>query len=301
MNILLSPDQINQLLQLVREAGSAILAIYQQRDSYQIQHKSDASPLTAADLAAQQLISRRLPLIVDLPQVSEESRLTRFSERKSWSCYWLVDPLDGTKEFIAGSGEFTVNIALIRDHRPVLGVVYAPVLDTCYLGVLEAESPASLGAWKSVAAGPLAPIACAPLDDRLAQGLPLRVLFSHRHGTNATQALVARLRHAWPSGMEEAGAGSSLKFCVIAEGRADFYPRLAPTCEWDTGAAQAVLEAAGGAVVKAWEQPEGEAPDAALQSLDYNLQDEPINPFFYALGDSRFNWRQLLQGAEQAD
>ena len=297
MTLQLTSVQIDQLLQLVREAGDAILAIYQQRESYQIQTKSDQSPLTAADLAAQKIISARLPLIAPLPQVSEESQLASYSERKLWRNYWLVDPLDGTKEFIAGSGEFTVNIALICDNRPVLGLVYAPVLNTTYLGVLAAAEPGQLGAWKSVAGGALAPIHCANLSERLQQQLPLRVLFSHRHGTNATQALVARLQTAWPHGLAEQAAGSSLKFCVIAEGGADFYPRLAPTCEWDTGAAQAVLEAAGGVVVKAWEQPEGEAIDAPFSCLDYNLQEEPINPFFYALGDSEFAWHALLSRA----
>lgn len=290
----ITPNVIEQLQLLVRQAGDAIMAVYQRRDSYQVQVKGDDSPLTAADLAAQSIISKTLPAILKLPQVSEEGQLCSFNERKEWGSYWLVDPLDGTKEFIAGSGEFTVNIALVRDHLPVLGIVHAPVLDSTYLGVLEASDNQWLGAWKSQGGGAWQAIRCDQLAPRHSQAQPLRVLFSHRHSTNATQELIARLQAAWRGGLQPASAGSSLKFCLIAEGAADFYPRLAPTCEWDTAAAQAVLVAAGGAVVTALQQAEGENLTAGLAPLRYNLREDPINPFFYAFGDSQFDWRRLL-------
>lgn len=281
----ITPELIAQLVDLARRAGVAIMDIYQQQDELAVSHKSDESPLTAADLAAHRLISQGLPQLLALPIVSEEGALPDFAERQQWSSYWLVDPLDGTKEFIARNGQFTVNIALIHQHRPLLGVVHVPVSDTSYLGVLAAQQAASCGAWKYVAGAAPQVIRVRDLLVRYQQGLPLTLLLSHRHGTQATNDLMAQLQHSWPGPLETTNAGSSLKFCVIAEGLADFYPRLAPTSEWDTAAAQAVLEAAGGAVVVA---------DATLAPLSYNSGEEIINPYFYALGDRQFAWEKLL-------
>lgn len=281
----ISPALIAELVALARRAGDAIMAIYAQEDSYDITHKGDESPLTAADLAAQRVIAAGLPGLLDVPIISEEAALPDFSVRQGWSNYWLVDPLDGTKEFIARNGQFTVNIALVHGGRPLLGVVHVPTSDTTYLGVLAAQQLASLGAWKYTAGHSPQVIRVRDLQARAAAQLPLTLLLSHRHGTQATSELLGLLEHRWPGPIETCNAGSSLKFCVIAEGLADFYPRLAPTSEWDTAAAQAVLEAAGGAVVEA-------AP--ALNPLRYNSRDDILNPHFYALGDSRFEWADLL-------
>ncbi|ACE83972.1 3'(2'),5'-bisphosphate nucleotidase CysQ [Cellvibrio japonicus] len=277
---------VRHLLAIGRDAGAAIMAIYRDKDSHGVVHKADDSPLTAADLAAQAVIASRLAQLLDLPIVSEEAQIPAFAERSRWESYWLVDPLDGTREFVAGNGEFTVNIALVHAGRPILGLVHVPVTDITYLGILAEAQPA--GAWKYQGDGTPQAIRTSDINQRLSQGLPLRVLLSHRHGTSATLGLVEQLARAWPGGIVRCNAGSSLKFCVIAEGGADFYPRLAPTSEWDTAAAQAVLEAAGGAVVEAM------GSDAALQPLRYNQRDELLNPYFYGLADGTFAWQSLL-------
>lgn len=281
----ITPELIEQLVDLSRRAGAAIMAIYNNKDSYDIEQKSDQSPLTAADLAAHRLISAELPGLLSLPIISEEGELPEFADRHLWENYWLVDPLDGTKEFIAGNGEFTVNIALIQRGRALLGVVHVPATDITYLGVLDARDASSIGAFKYVYGGNRQVIAVRPLIERYSRQQPFTVLLSHRHGTQATVDLMETLTRNWPGPIETTNAGSSLKFCVIAEGRADFYPRLAPTSEWDTAAAQAVLEAAGGRVVCA---------TPALPALIYNTSEDILNPHFYALGDKNFTWQQLL-------
>lgn len=285
----ISLELIEQLVDLSRRAGAAIMAIYSNKDAYQIEHKSDESPLTAADLAAHRLISAELPGLLALPIISEEGELPEFADRHLWENYWLVDPLDGTKEFIAGNGEFTVNIALVQRGRPLLGIVHVPASDTTYLGVLDAREQNSIGAFKYVQGANRQAIAVRSLTERFTRKQPFTVLLSHRHGTQATVDLMEAITHNWPGSIETINAGSSLKFCVIAEGRADFYPRLAPTSEWDTAAAQAVLEAAGGRVVQA-------TPD--LQPLVYNASDDILNPHFYALGDKNFAWDKLLSSNE---
>lgn len=285
----ISPDLIEQLVDLSRRAGDAIMAIYNHRDSYNIQHKTDESPLTAADLAANSLIAAELPRLLELPIISEEGDIPEFADRSLWENFWLVDPLDGTKEFIAGNGEFTVNIALVQHNRPLLGVVHVPATDTTYLGVLDARNPADLGAWKFQQGRNCGRIHVRSMSERYTNHQEFTVLLSHRHGTQATVDLMETVKSRWAGPIEATNAGSSLKFCVIAEGRADFYPRLAPTSEWDTAAAQAVLEAAGGRVVRA-------EPNASRQlvSLRYNANEDLLNPHFYALGDKSFCWEWLL-------
>lgn len=283
----ITPQFIDQLIELARRAGDAIMVIYDQRDAYQVQQKNDDSPLTAADLAAHQVIAAGLPALLPLPIISEEGDLPELADRGQWEHFWLVDPLDGTKEFIAGNGEFTVNIALVQGNRPILGVVHVPVTDVTYLGVLEARDPASLGAWRYSRGANPELIKVRDLGRRFADHQPFAVLLSHRHGTQATVNLMDKVGTRWPGNMESVNAGSSLKFCVIAEGKADFYPRLAPTSEWDTAAAQAVLEAAGGAVVQADSHPH-------LMPLRYNASEDLLNPHFYALGDKSFCWEWLL-------
>lgn len=281
----ITPELIEQLVDLSRRAGAAIMAIYNNKDSYNIEQKTDESPLTAADLAAHRLISAELPGLLPLPIISEEGEIPEFADRHLWGNYWLVDPLDGTKEFIAGNGQFTVNIALIQRGRALLGVVHVPATDVTYLGVLDARDASSLGAFKYVQGGNRQPIAVRSLIERFTGKQPLTVLLSHRHGTQATVDLMEAITRNWPGSIETTNAGSSLKFCVIAEGLADFYPRLAPTSEWDTAAAQAVLEAAGGQVVCA---------TPSLPALVYNTSEDLLNPHFYALGDKNFYWEKLL-------
>lgn len=285
----ISAELIEQLVDLSRRAGAAIMAIYNNKDSYNIEQKTDESPLTAADLAAHRLISAELPNLLPLPVISEEGEIPEFADRNLWEHYWLVDPLDGTKEFIAGNGQFTVNIALIQRGRALLGVVHVPATDVTYLGVLDARDASSIGAFKYMQGGHRKPIAVRPLLERFSGKQPFTVLLSHRHNTQATVDLMETITHNWPGAIETTNAGSSLKFCVIAEGLADFYPRLAPTSEWDTAAAQAVLEAAGGQVVCA---------TPSLPALVYNASEDLLNPHFYALGDKNFYWEKLLVADE---
>lgn len=274
-----------QLMAIARAAGDAILRIYNAPETANIQTKSDDSPLTAADLAAHQLIVRELPTLLNVPILSEESLTPSLAERQAWSRYWLVDPLDGTKEFIARNGQFTVNIALVVNSVPLLGVVHVPVTGETYLGVDK-----SLAANQETRAQKYLngvfdrALQTSSMSKKLADRQPLGVLMSLRHGSPEQTALVEKLQQRWPAPLNPVNAGSSLKFCWIAEGRADFYPRLAPTSEWDTAAAQAVLAAAGGAVVEA----------SNFEPLRCNARDTLLNPFFLAMGDARFDWRSLL-------
>lgn len=255
-----------QLAELCHKAGDAILDIYADESRFGIETKADNSPVTRADLAANAIIQAALPSILDIPILTEEQQAPNYSVRKNWQRYWLVDPLDGTKEFIHRNGEFTVNIALIEHHRPRLGVVYAPVLDTTYIGVKD------VGAWK-IERGAEKSIQTRSLGERQQGGLPLSVVASRRHGLDVLEQVLAPLRPQFAD-VECVSVGSSLKFCLLAEGGADFYPRTAPTCEWDTAAGQAVLEAAGGVVL-----------DNARQPLLYNRHDILLNPHFYAIAD----------------
>ncbi len=222
---------IEPLLQIAKKAGEQIMAIYNAEEIVE-RLKADQSPVTLADLAAHNSLAPALKHLADWPVVSEEDEAS-LAFRTTASKFWLIDPLDGTKEFIAKNGEFTVNIALIEQGRSVLGVVYAPALDLLYWGGPE------LGAFRRHA-GYTQAISVAP--DTHEQ--TCRVVASKSHLNEATQKFIAQLG---PVSLIQ--AGSSLKFCRVAEGAADIYPRLAPTCEWDTAAAQAVLEGAGGVVI----------------------------------------------------
>ena len=276
---------VERIITIARAAGDAILAIYNAPETANIQSKSDDSPLTAADLAAHHLIARELPKLLDVPMISEESAVPDLAERKNWPTYWLIDPLDGTREFIARNGQFTVNIALVVDGVPQLGVVHVPVTDETYLGVDSSitHDKQTLSD-KYVAGLHNLYLRSRKLAPRLVAREPLDILMSLRHVGDEATALIAKLQTRWPAPLQPLSAGSSLKFCWIAEGRADFYPRLAPTCEWDTAAAQAVLTASGGLVVRA----------SDLQPLRYNTQNTLLNPFFYALGDATFDWHSFL-------
>ena len=250
---------------LAREAGRAILGVY--ASAFTVQDKADESPLTEADLRSQEILVAGLRrLLPEVPVLSEESESVTWEARTHWDWLWVVDPLDGTREFIQRNGEFTVNVALVHGHRPVLGVVHAPVLETDYFAC------EGYGAFKS-AGGTSNPIRVA---SRVAT--PLRVVGSRSHRGSSLDAFLDR---AGPH--ELVAVGSSLKFCMVAEGKADVYPRLGPTCEWDTAAGQCVLEQAGGYVT-----------DLDGRPLCYNARPELLNPHFLAYGDASVDWRALL-------
>lgn len=259
-----------QIRTLAQNAGEAILSQYGQLRPDEIMAKHDNSPLTVADLDSHRIIASSLPdLLGETPQLSEEDSESKdWTQRRRWSRYWLVDPLDGTKEFIKQNGEFTVNIALIEYNRPVLGLVHIPVSDTSYMGC------AGVGAWRQTGKEQPSPIHPAVRN----QNQPIRIVGSRSHGKD-------ELGHFSPAfgDYEFLAVGSSLKFCWLAEGRADVYLRLNPTSEWDTAAGQAVLEAAGGSV---W--------DLDVQPLRYNTKRSLINPSFLACGDPGRDWRHYV-------
>ena len=253
---------LEQLVDISRRAGLAILEWYD--GDMGITKKADDSPLTKADLASHQLIQAELTrLWPEIPVLSEESAVIPWQTRQSWKQYWLVDPLDGTKEFINRNGEFTVNIALIRDHEPVIGVVHVPVTDVSYFGARETGAFRQQGTAVATA-----------IQVRQPAAVPAGIVGSRSH---ANPELADQLNALGPHDL--ISMGSSLKFCRVAEGLADFYPRLGPTCEWDTAAAQAVVEAAGGRVVKI----DGSA-------LQYNRKEIYLNPFFFVIGDPEKDW-----------
>lgn len=253
---------------IARAAGREILEVYAQGVTARTL-KADDSPLTAADLRSHRLIVSALgALTPDVPVLSEEAARPSYAERARWACHWLVDPLDGTREFLSRNGEFTVNIALIEAHAPVLGVVHVPVSDTTYWGIPGEGARRQVGDRPAQAAQ----VAAHAAD-------PVRVVGSRSHRGDSLEGFLARL-----GAHELKAVGSSLKFCMIAEGAADVYPRLGPTSEWDTAAAHAVLLAAGGTVVELDGQP-----------LRYNARAELTNPFFVAYADRGRDWLALLK------
>ncbi len=257
MHEISEPELFNLLLPIARRAGAAIMEIYGS-EQFAINQKADQSPVTAADIAAHHvLVDALAPLLPQCPIVSEEDDASQ-AFRHSEGRFWLIDPLDGTKEFIARNGEFTVNIALIEQGKTVLGVVYAPAIDCMYWG------GSGLSAYRTQG-GDTQKIAVGGGD---AHGV-CRVVASKSHLNAETQAFIDQLNP-----VQLVQAGSSLKFCRVAEGAADIYPRLAPTCEWDTAAAQAVLEGAGGAVLDTHGKP-----------LLYG-KEQVLNPSFIATRDT---------------
>lgn len=259
---------VSQLINIAREAGRAILTIYHQ-DDRGIKTKADTTPVTNADIAANSVIESGLnKLSVQYPLLSEESEHTTWSERRDWKRYWLVDPLDGTKEFINRNGEFTVNIALIDNNYPLLGIVHIPTTDTTYWGGMN------LGAWKQAQTGNATPIA----PRKLNTDQQVVVLGSRSYGTPEAQRYLESLKSIYPH-LEFQQVGSALKSCLIAEGKADIYPRLGPTSEWDTGAVQAVVEGAGGIFLP----PDG-------KRFSYNRKESLINTDFLVIGDKSTQW-----------
>ena len=253
--------------EIARTAGGKILEIYNS-DEFAVEEKDDRSPLTAADMASHHAIVDGLKALTpDIPELSEETKSQPFEERSSWQTYWLVDPLDGTKEFIKRNGEFTVNIALIHDGVPVLGVVHVPVTGVTY------KACEGLGAYKQEAGSEPRKIMVRTLT-----GGPVLVVGSRSHRGESLNAFLEKVGEH-----EMVSMGSSLKICLVAEGAADIYPRLGLTSEWDTAAAQCVVEQAGGTVT-----------DTDMQPWRYNTKDSLLNPFFLVFGESNRDWSEYL-------
>ncbi len=244
------------VIDVARRAATEILAVYD--GDFAVQHKGDDSPLTAADLAAHRCIVQGLQVLTPgVPVLSEESKGIDIRERRTWSRFWLVDPLDGTREFIKRNGEFTVNIALVEDGVAVFGVIQQPVTDGLWHGTL------GQGAYRREGDHDIA------IRTRMPATAPLTVAASRSHRDGRTQALLDAL-----PGADVIGCGSALKFCKLAEGAIDLYPRFHPTSEWDTAAGQAIVEAAGGVV-----------QDLAGRPFRYNQRDTLLNGDFIAVGD----------------
>ena len=259
------------LLEIARslaiEAGNEILQIY--KKGFEINRKADFSPVTTADLAAHKIIKGGLArLTPELPSLSEEDHRLSFADRQSWLSYWLVDPLDGTREFIKRNGEFTVNIALIYHQRPVLGVVYVPVSQMIYFAC------SGEGAYRQRADDVVKSIAT--------RKTPIQFPTIVASRSHARPALLTFLKRLGPH--ELIRRGSALKSCMVAEGSADIYPRFGPTSEWDTAAAQCIVEEAGGRLT-----------DMYMRPLRYNTKASLENPSFVATGDTEYDWSSYLR------
>ncbi|MFP6796659.1 MAG: 3'(2'),5'-bisphosphate nucleotidase CysQ [Pseudomonadales bacterium] len=261
---------LEELIDIVVRAGSEILDVY--ATAFEVKSKSDDSPLTEADLRAHRVIIDGLEAIdTTIPVISEESDAPSFGVRKTWRRYWLVDPLDGTREFVNRNGEFTVNVALIEDNEPILGVVGVPVQGDVYVGdVKKREAFRIRSSSRQI------------VTTRKLGRDAITVVTSRSHGGEGLERYLDSLVPIFGR-VDRTAMGSSLKFCLLAEGLADFYPRLGPTSEWDIGAAQAVLQAAGGSVLQLDGSP-----------LLYNTKASFLNPDFLAVGDVSLDWVQVL-------
>ncbi len=261
-------DYIKPLIRIAEKASAAILNIYHSDYSFEIEEKSDNSPLTKADIAAHNtIVSELTTLTPDIPVLSEEGSKIPFNERKKWDRYWLVDPLDGTREFIKRNGEFTVNIALIENHYPTLGIIYVPVLGVCYYASQNS------GAFKLTADNKTIPIHTKKVDEDC-----VFIAGSRSHLDRSLDDFLQRIGDHQLICM-----GSSLKSCLVAEGKIDIYPRLGPTSEWDTAAAQCIIEEAG-----------GQLTTTDIQRMKYNTKDSLLNPHFLAFGDASIEWERYL-------
>ena len=262
---------ITELKKIVTQAGEAILKIYD--TDFSVEVKEDDSPLTQADLAAHEVLceglSHRFP---GVPILSEESSIPDFETRRTWSDYWLVDPLDGTKEFVNRNGEFTVNVALIEDHEPSVGLVGVPVTKRVYVGDVKTGTAFVESKGQSEI-----------LTGRLFENrADLGVVASRSHGGGELEVFLKKLNQEFPE-LTHQTVGSSLKLCILALGDADFYPRIGPTNEWDIAAAHAVLRAAG-----------GDLYEMSGTAKKYNTKESLLNENFYAVGDRSYDWQRLV-------
>ena len=262
---------LNQVITIAKEAGVAIMQVY--ATDFNVEKKDDNSPLTQADLAAHHVIVNALAkLTPHIPVLSEESEAIDYDIRKEWQQYWLIDPLDGTREFVKRNGEFTVNIALIDRQQSVLGVVYAPVTEALYFASL------GQGAYKQLKQNAAIRIHSKTLDIKQ----PI-VAGSRSHTDGRMLNFMRNLENNLGVKAELIRMGSSLKICLVAEGVADVYPRLGATSEWDTAAAHCVLSEAGGDIV-----------DEAGLTLCYNSKRSLLNPFFFAKTAGTINWASFM-------
>jgi len=269
-----------KLCDLIKQAGHATL-VYYKKNNLSIITKTDDSPLTQADLAANQIIVSGLNALSDIPIISEETHQIDYAERKNWKQFWLVDPLDGTKEFIKGSDEFTVNIALIENEQPILGLVYAPVLGELYFGAI------GFGAnyQKEDTDVIKLPFLKAKTSDST-----LRVVTSASHSDEKTNTFVEKLSGIFERSIVHISKGSSLKICLLATGQADIYPRMGPTCEWDIAAGHAVLRCAGGELYNL----------ETKKPLAYN-KNSLLNPHFIGCGFTIKNGALFLKRFSYSD
>ena len=256
-------------LQAAIDAGKQIMEIY--NGPFDVEVKSDLSPLTIADRQSHEIIKNALST-TGIPMLSEEGSEIEFSERKSWPRYWLVDPLDGTKEFVKRNGEFTVNIALIEDNRPVMGIIYVPVTDVLYYGIMGSGSYRLLQAAHNLKNGSPSDIRTSAHALPIAQQRKFTIVSSRSHMSAETESFVNSLKEKHGDA-EFLSKGSSLKICLVAEGSADVYPRLAPTMEWDTAAGEAIALAAGCTVINHFTGAE----------MIYN-KEHLLNPHFIVYG-----------------
>ena len=259
---------VSPIVALAQQAGETVMKFYYQKEVATTYKEAD-SPLTCADIASHDLIVERLQALTpSVPVLSEESTAVPYSMRQGWRSFWLVDPLDGTKEFIKRNGEFTVNIALVKDGRPVLGVVHAPAMNVTYF------SAAGVGAFNQNAQKRIRPISTVAYDPAI-----LKVVVSRSHPSKELNAFLERIDCFF----ECVPMGSSLKMCLVAEGEAHLYPRLGPTMEWDTAAAHCVVEMAGGTIT-----------DLDGHELRYN-KDNLHNPEFIVCGLAGFEWQACVE------
>lgn len=262
---------VEQISTLCKKTGEVILDFYESPSRWKVQTKPDASPVTQADLKAHECIIKTLSILTpSIPILSEEAAVIPYAARQHWRQYWLIDPLDGTKEFIEQTDEFTINIALIENQKPILGFIYAPAKDLLYCGGTDVTPFKEHQNLRES-------IRVSKVGEN-----QLIIVTSRRHGVDKLATFVEKLQHHFGEIIQKP-VGSSLKMCQIAEGLADFYPRLGPTSEWDTAAGEAILTAAGGKMV-----------DTEFNSLLYN-KPSLLNPSFLAMGDRDFDWSLLLK------
>ncbi|MCS0448858.1 3'(2'),5'-bisphosphate nucleotidase CysQ [Vibrio diabolicus] len=260
-----------QVIEIARSAGQMILEIYEKKQ-YEAYTKSDETPVTSADIAAHKLITERLSeLTPDIPVLSEEDADISLEQRAQWERYWLVDPLDGTQEFIARSGDFATIIALVDNNKPTMGVVYGPVSGVTYYAY------SGKGAWKIPDMSDSVKIHTHKHEQ---PGQSIAIAISRRQDINR---ITCRMSSAWNYDLIPLGS-AALKACLVAEGAVDCYLRLGPTGEWDTAATQCIVEEAGGRILS-----------TQLEPLSYNERETLENPNFIVLGDADLPWNEILQ------
>ncbi len=260
-----TPDLLSAIIDISEKAADEILKFY--NADYDIEEKDDLTPVTSADLAAHHLIVDALSTLTpDIPVLSEEAAEISFDERKTWETYWLIDPLDGTREFIKKNDEFSVNIALISGQESVFGVIFIPVTRVCYYAIK------GQGAYKKTAAE------TTKISTKKTQRDCLVIAGSRSYQDASLHDFLKKIGQ-----YEIINMGSSIKSCLVAEGKVDIYPRLGPTSEWDTAAAQCIVEESGGFIT-----------DTAFKPLRYNTKDILLNPHFLVFADDNFDWRPFL-------